>query len=222
MPQNLAELRQMLSRVKPWLGVAVILAVVLLGYFLAQGWRYWQASGDVTSLNREILNSENNTRIMVLAGLAASEELEEQPTAGQRTIEELQRLFSHRSAEDLMTIVAATAVEAAVELTAINPGDLQFKVLGELQYQVQPIVVSVAGTQGSTLNGRTPPETLLPSAANIFTADLFRFLTLLHENVPVVSVSGLTISGLGGSPLAQMQLLFYLSPTPIEVEEESG
>ena len=49
MPQNLAELRQMLSRVTPWVGVAVILAVVLLGYFLVQGWRYWQASSITTT-----------------------------------------------------------------------------------------------------------------------------------------------------------------------------
>ena len=63
MPQNLVELHQLLSRVKPWVGVTVILAVALMGYFLVQGWRYWQASGDVSSLDREILNLENGTRL---------------------------------------------------------------------------------------------------------------------------------------------------------------
>ena len=137
---------------------------------------------------------------MILAGLAAAEELEEQPAQEQRTIEELDSLFSHRSTENLMTTVAATAVEASVELTAINPGPSQIKVLGVLQYQVQPISISLGGA----------------------TTDLFRFLTLLQENIPVISVSDLTISGLSGTPLAQMQLLFYLSPTPIETEEESS
>ena len=197
MPQNLAELRQLLSRVKPWIGVAVILAVVLLGYFLVQGWQYWQASGDVSSLNQEILNLKNST---ILAGRAASEELEEPPAEGQRTIEELNSLFSQRSAEVLMTAVADTAEEAAVELTAINPGQSQIEVLGELQFHVQSIAISVAGA----------------------TPDLFRFLTLLHENVPVVSVSDLTIGGLSGSPVSEMQLLFYLSPAPFEVDEESS
>ena len=200
MTQNLAGLRQFLSRVKPWVGVAVILAVVLLGYFLVQGWRYWQASGDVSSLNQEILDSENSTRLMILRGLAASEEREDQKATGQRAIEELNSLFSHRSAEKLMTAVAATAEEAAVELTAINPAPSQIEVLGELRYEVQPIAISVGGT----------------------TTNLFRFLSLLHENIPVVSVSDLTISSLNDSPLAQMLLLFYLSPTPIEAEEESS
>ena len=200
MPQNLAELRQLLSRVKPWVGVAVILAVVLLGYFLVQGFRYWQASGDTSSLDREILDLENSTRLMILRGLAASEELEEETAEGQRSIEELNSLFSQRSAENLMTAVAATAVEAEVELTAINPSASQIKLLGELQYYVQPIGISVEGG----------------------TTELFRFLTLLHENIPVVSVSELSIGSLSDSPLAQMQLLFYLAPAPIEAEEESS
>ena len=197
MAQNRSELRQLVSRVKPWVGAAVILAVVLLGYFLVQGWRYWQASSDVSSLDRKILNLENSTRLMILQGLAATEELESQTLDGQRSVEELEGLFSHRSAETLMTIVAATALEAPVELTAINPGPPQTLVLGELQYRAQPIAISVGG----------PID------------DLFRFLSLLHDNVPVVSVSGLTIGGLGGAPQAQMQLLFHLSPAPIEVEE---
>ena len=137
---------------------------------------------------------------MILAGLRASEEGEEQPAEGQRTIEELNSLFSHRSAESLMTFVDATAVEAAVDLTAINPSPPQLEVLGELQYQVQRIDISVGGA----------------------TTDLLRFLSLLHENIPVVSVSDLKISGLNGSPQAQMKLLFYLSPAPIEVEEASS
>ena len=200
MPQNLAGLRQLISRVKPWVGVAVILAVVLLGYFLVQGGRYWQASDDVSALDREILNLENSTRLMILSGIAASEELEAQPTVGQRTIEELNSLFGERSAESLMTEVAAMAVEAAVELTAINPSPSELRVLGELQYHVRPIAISVGGS----------------------TANLFRFLSLLHENIPVVSVSDLTISALGVSPLAQMLLRFYLSPSPIEGAEENS
>ena len=200
MAQNQATLRQLVYRVKPWVGVAVILAVVLLGYLLVQGWRYWQASGDVSSLSQEILKFETSTKLMVLQGEQSEAELESQPLEGQRTVDELESIFSHRSAESLMTIVAATALEAPVELTTINPGPPQIKVIGELQYRTQPISISVGGT----------------------TDELFRFLSLIHENVPVVSVSDLSIGGLGGSPQAQMLLLFYLSPEPIEVEEEIG
>ena len=174
MAQNQAALRQLVSRVNPWVGAAVILAVVLLGYFLVQGWRYWQASGNVSSLNREILKLENSTRLMVLQGEQAEAEIESQPLEGQLTVEELESLFSHRSAEYLMTIVAATALEAPVELTTINPAPPQIEVLGELQYRAQPIAIAVGGT----------------------TDELFRFLSLLHENIPVVSVTDLTIGGL--------------------------
>ena len=98
-----------------------------------------------------------------------------------------------------MTVVAATAVETSVELTAINPSPSQIEVLGESQFHVQSILISVGGA----------------------TTDLFRFLTSLYENIPVVSVSDLTISSLTGDPIAQMQLSFYLSPAPIEEEESS-
>ncbi|MCH6552303.1 MAG: hypothetical protein IH804_09875 [Planctomycetes bacterium] len=122
MPQNLAKLRQIISRVKPWIGVASIISVVLLGYFLVQGWRYWQASGDVSSLKSQIKKLDDNTKLLVEAGELAAAEADTNSSNGQRPVEELRSLFSPQSTENLMVIVAKTASKAGVDLTGMNPG----------------------------------------------------------------------------------------------------
>ena len=200
MPQNLAELRQMLSRGRPWIVVAVTLAVVLLGYYLVQGWRYWQASGDVSSLTQEISKIQGSINRFARAADKASADTDEQVLEQQRTEEELRSLFSEQSVENLMTIVADTAVKAAVNLTSMTPDATQSEIFGELQYQVQPLSIAVEGD----------------------TADLYRFLSLLHGNVPVVSVLDIRIANLEGRPSARVQLRFYLSPGPVEATEEAG
>ncbi len=200
MPQNMADLRRLLSRLKPWVGVSVILAVALLGYFLFQGWRYLQASNDVSSLTREIDKIENNPIFKARTGDSASAKPNEQPPEGQRSVAKFRSLFRHQSVEDLMTIVAETASKAAVDLTSMNPDSPQTAIFGELQYQVQPLSISVEGS----------------------TADLYRFLFLLHENIPVVAASDIRIANLGTSPAAQVRLLFYLSPGPVEEPEQEG
>ena len=45
MPQNLAELREQLAQVKPWVYVAVALGLVLFGYYAIQGTRIYNAYG---------------------------------------------------------------------------------------------------------------------------------------------------------------------------------
>ena len=173
------------------------MALLLLGYFLVQGWRYQQASSDISSRTLQLLKVDNSIKLIVLAGEAASAEPERALEEGQRSVEELRPLFSARSAENLMQVVADTAVEADVELTAITPKSTETKVLGDLQFEAQPIAISLQGE----------------------TADLFRFLNLLQDNVPVAAVSAITIGSLSEFPLAQVQLFFYLSPGPIEVDE---
>ena len=96
-----------------------------------------------------------------------------------------------------MAAVASVASAASVELTSMNPDTPRSEVLGELQYQVQTLAIAVRGE----------------------TADLYSFLSLLHQQVPVVIASNISIGGFGGRPQAQLQLLFYLSPGPIEEPE---
>ena len=200
MTQNIAGLRQVLSRVKPWAGVAMVLAVVLLVFYLVQGWRYWQASADSYSLSQEIQKSEEKIALMSQGSESATAELESQQVDRQRSLEELRDSFSYRSTGSLMATIASVASAASVELTSMNPDFPRTEVLGELQYQVQTLAISVRGE----------------------TADLYSFLASLHQQLPVVIASDISIGGFDGRPQAQLQLLFYLSPEPIQEPEETG
>jgi len=200
MLQTLSELGPMLSRIKPWVKVAVVLAVVLLGYYLFQGWRYWQAAGDISSREEAISKSDRNITRMAGIIQSAAKELDSGEVKRQRPVAELRSLFNPKPVENLMAIVAASASKASVDVTTMNPGSPRTEVLGEWQYQVQTLSITVRGA----------------------TVDLYRFLSLLQTDVPVVSASEVRISGARGSRLAQMDLLFYLGPEPAPEGEASG
>ena len=200
MTQNIAGLRQVLSRIKPWAGVAVVLAVVLLVFYLVQGWRYWHASADSYSLYQETQKSEEKIALMSESSEGATVELKGQQADRQRSLEELRDSFSYRTTGSLMATVASVASATSVELTSMSPDFPRTEVLGELQYQVQILAISV--------RGETP--------------DLYSFLASLHQQVPVVIASDINIGGFDGRPQAQLQLHFYLSPGPIEEPEETG
>ena len=200
MPQNLSELGQMLSRVKPWVKVAVVLAVVLLAYYVFQGWRYWQSAGDISSLNQAIQKSDRNIARWDRIIKTADKELKSGEAKRQRSAGELRSLFSPKPVENLMAIVAASASKASVDVTTMNPGSPRTEILGEWQYQVQTLSITVRGA----------------------TVDLYRFLSLLQTNVPVVSASEVRISGGRGDRVAQMELLFYLGPEPAPEGEAAG
>ena len=200
MPQNLSELGQMLSRIKPWVKVAVVLAVVLLAYYVFQGWRYWQAAGDISSLNQAIQKSDRNIVRWDKIIKSGAEELESGEAKRQRPVEELRSLFSPKPVENLMAVVAASASKASVDVTTMNPGSPRSEVLGEWEYQVQTLSITARGA----------------------TVDLYRFLSLLQSDVPVVSASEVRISGDRGDRVAQMELLFYLGPEPAPEGEATG
>lgn len=200
MAQNLSELGPMLSRIKPWVKVAVVLAVVLLAYYFFQGWRYWQAAGDISSLDQAIQKSSSNIARWDKIIKSADDELKRGEANGQRPMEELRSLFSPKPVENLMAIVAASASKASVDVTTMNPGTPRTEVLGEWQYQVLTLSITVKGA----------------------TVDLYRFLSFLQTDVPVVSASEVRISGARGDRLAQMDLLFYLAPEPAPEGEASG
>lgn len=192
MLQNLTNLGPMLSGVKPWVKVAVLLAVVVLAYYAFQGWRYWQATGEVSSLELAIQKSDRNVARIAGRVQTAAKELKSGEAQRQRPLGELHSLFSPQPIENLMAIVAASASRASVDVTTMNPGYPRTEVLGEWQYQVQTLSITV---QGATI-------------------DLYRFLSLLQTDLPVMGASNVRISGARGSRSAQMELLFYLDPEP--------
>jgi len=184
--KKLAELQRHLPRVKPWVAAAVLLAMCLLGYYAALGMRYWKASEQTASLTSQIhqLSGKGSEGLPEEKALAAELESQEQRW------EKLYSLFSYPETDDLIAIVSATAQETPVDLMSVAVGDPQQKTRGGIQYQTQPMTI--------TLQGEAP--------------DIYRFLSLLYQEVPVTAVSGFRITGLEGAPSAQVHLLFHLSP----------
>jgi hypothetical protein len=188
MPQSLTELRQLLSRVKPWVAVTVVLAVALVGYYAIQGARYWRASQDTDSLNSKIRQLSRALRSGPAAGETVARQLETQ----QLRLAELRSSFNYPSTDELVAIVFDTARATSVELASMSVGDQQPRTLGETKFQVQPVALTVQGNM----------------------PDIYRFLAMLQERVPVVALSSINLASLDLEPSAQLQLLFYLLPEP--------
>ena len=88
--------------------------------------------------------------------------------------------------------------ESALQLKSISSDASRTEHLGNLEYNVQPV--------GVTLEG--PVD------------NFSRFLSLLQQKVPVVSANDVRIANLESNPTAKMQLFFYLSPHAIEETKE--
>ena len=145
MAKSLAELQQVLSKVKPWVWVAAILAVALFAYYSMLGLRYMDASGD---------------------GFMLSE------------------------SDSLIGIISITAQETGVSLGRIATSPLGSQEKNGILFSTLPISVTLRGN----------------------TVDIYRFLSLLQQKVPVAQVADITLINLEGDPTAQVELLFFLSP----------
>ncbi len=196
MGQDLPNLKENYARLKPWIAVAALVALALLGYYLWLGARYWQASTAAASAREEIQALERKMRAVPDSVSRFSNELK----AKQARVNAVQGLFAVSATDELLGIISATATESAVELKSIRSEGSREEILGNLEYDVAPV--------GITLEG--PVD------------NFSRFLSLLQQKVPVVSATQLRISGLDANPTAKMQLFFYLSPHAIEKTEEKS
>ena len=202
MPQNLDQLRQLLDRLRSWVAVACILAVILIGYFAVQGFRYWRAWSQESSIVREISVLDRRIAAVSPTGDMAEkiEALKQQLEANDLLLadrglqlEELNGLFHYPSTDDLLKIVANTVQETGLNLISITAGELQTETVGLMAYQVREV--------GLTLGGEP--------------ADFYKFLAQLQEMVPVASATNLRLSKLDEDPSAQVTLLFFLSPVTV-------
>ena len=194
MSQNIAQLKLVFSRVKPWLAIAVVLGVLLLGYYAVQGIRYAQASREEASLQKQV---EAVRAKMASASPVIDAEAKLEPL--QLQLDELRSQFYYGSTDDLVAMVTRIAQETGMNLETVSAGEFQAQILEDVVYKVWPM--------GVTLDGEI--------------SDLYRFLSRLHQEVPVAAASSIRLSGLDVAPSAQVQLLFYLSPEPVE-EEQAG
>ena len=193
MANNLAEARLYLSKVKPWAVIAAICAMVLVGFYSLEGYRYWNAWSESTTMQSEI------DRIQVKLSkispepetLAHNLEVKEQRLAN------LRRPFIHADVARLMGIVSKTSWDSGVDLSSISAGDPVFQDVDGLRYDTQVLTLTVQGD----------------------VHDIYRFLSALHQTVPVVAVPSISVANPGPASTSQIQLVFYLSPEQISDEE---
>ena len=105
MERAILQFRQRISETKPWITVAIIAAVGLLVFFVAQGAVYWQASGSNSSLRSEIDILEKSID-QFPSGL---EEQEARLEVDNFRLETLRSLFDYPATDTLMSIVSDTA-----------------------------------------------------------------------------------------------------------------
>ncbi|MCH7738411.1 MAG: hypothetical protein IH872_13550 [Chloroflexi bacterium] len=192
------QFRHLLATSRPWIIVAVLVALGLFLYFAGQGVRYWQLTGNNSTVRDDIVRLERATGPLP----ASAKEQEAKLEAKTLQIEALRQLFDYPSTDTLMTIVSDTAGITGLDLVSMTAEDVVIEPRGKLQYRVRPISVIVNGP----------------------TAKVREFLSVLYDRVPVVVASNARMVNLDNSPSTQIQLRFYLSPEPIpeEIEETSG
>ena len=184
---------QRIAAARPWVIAAVVVAVALVVYFAGQGYRYYEASEDKSSARDEISRLQRTAQSLP----AGTAEQEAQLVANLIRLEELYSLFDYPDTDTLLNIVSETARDTGIDLRSISVGGVKIEPLGTLQYQVQPISVSISGP--------------VPNIQG--------FLSSLREQVPVVAASSPSISNLQSDPVSQLQLRCFLSPEPIPQED---
>ena len=193
MKDHMVALRRRLSRVSPWVAVASLLALAIMGYYSTLGVRYWETSRQVASLTRQV------------EGI--SDRLQEQPPNEETLAAELfsqeQRLMQMGSRSGnldtgyLMPILTSTARDAGIDLLSIATGEISLTVQDDIRYQARPMTLTLQGP----------------------TTRINRFLLLLHQGTSLVTVSSFRMSGIDGVPSAQVQLLFHLYLLPDAVSK---
>ena len=202
MPQNLAELRQQLAQVKPWVYVAVALGLVLFGFYAIQGTRFINAygipylgpQGKIGILRAELKDIHDEINASNPNPAPAQKKLKAQELQSS----ELQGFFDYGATDGLVAIVSATAKESNLDLLGVTIGKPQIKTLGDTIFAIRPMQVNV---QGDTPN-------------------ITAFLSRLHDEVPVTSVPNIRIAGFDSTPTARIDLAFYLLPPQVPVAED--
>lgn len=194
MQQRMALLRQRMLRVRPWVAFTVLLAVVLLSYYIMLGAKYWMATAQASSLSSDIQERSGVLKENLPGGKRALTALE----FSQRRLEELRTSFTYKHTEALMAAISTTAQESKVNLLSITLGEPQAKVLQGINYRAQPVAVVLQGD---------------PS-------NISRFLSDLQRKVPVTAVSDITLSLEEAPPRTRLQLLFFVLARG--VSEEKG
>ena len=184
-----------ISEVKPWVAIAVLLAVAILGIYAIQsyrGWSSWQRTESLTARtgNLTVILSKDEPPLADIANWLETD---------QRKLEELRQKFEYVSVDSLIGMLSAIASSSDVDLVSIAVSDATADEIDGVKYEVQPIAVTAFGnTQG-----------------------IFSFLESLNEPAPSAVVSNVQLAGLDSDPVAKLSFQFYLSPET-DLDEEMG
>ncbi len=187
MNSSLRDIVKQLANVKPWIALAIVLGLALLGYYGVLGIKYMGASEEVSALETEIRAVSATLRRPAPDAEALQSELDLQ----EKRLSAVRGLSSNLHSDDLVGILAATARETDVFLSRINVGEAATEVLDGLQYQTQPMSLTLAGED---------------------TRDIFQFLTSVQQKVPLTSVPTINLTSADTERAAQVQIVFFLSP----------
>ena len=196
MERAIEQFRLIFATSRPWIIIAVIVAAGLFLYFAGQGVRYWQARGDVATLQGDIRRLERATGVLP----SSADEQEAKLETKNLQLDALLQLFEYPATDTLMSIVSDTAGVAGLDLVSMTAEEVVIEPRGEFQYRVRPISVVLEGS----------------------TADVREFLSVLYNRVPVVVASNARMVNLDTTPSTRIQLRFYLSPEPVPDDEEDA
>ncbi len=98
MKSSFGDIGKQLAKIKPWVGVAVVIGVALLGYYGLLGMNYLKASAEVSTLEEEIRAASASLRVPVpdIEALEKERDLQEDRLSAVRgrVQPQVSRLFS--------------------------------------------------------------------------------------------------------------------------------
>ena len=184
-----------MSEVKPWVAVAVMLAVVILGIYAIQSYRGWSSWEKTESL----ASRTGNLTVILARDEPPLEDIANQTETSQRKLERLRQKFEYVSVDSLIAMLSTIASSSDVDLASITVSDPIADEIDGIKYEIQPIAVTALGsTQG-----------------------IFGFLGSLDEPAPSAVVSSVQLAGMDAESVAKLSFHFYLSPEA-SVDEEAG
>ena len=186
MTSSFGDIKKQLAKVKPWVGVAVVIGVALLGYYGLLGMNYLKASAEVSTLEEEIRTASASLRVPE----PDIEALENERDLQEDRLGAVRGLSTNLHSDDLVGILVATASETDVYLSRVGVGEVKSDELDEVRYDTQSMSLAIQGE----------------------ITDMFQFLTSVQRKVPLTSVPTLNITSADEDSSAQVDMVFYMSP----------
>ena len=186
MTSSFGHIGKQLAKIKPWVGIAVVIGVALLGYYGLLGMNYLKASAEVSTLEEEIRTASASLRLPVpeIEGLEKERDLQEDRLSAVRS------LSTNLHTDDLVGILVATASETDVYLSHVGVGEVQNDQLDEVRYDTRSMSLGIQGE----------------------ITDMFRFLTSVQRKIPLTRVPTFGITSADENSSAQVEMVFYMSP----------